>query len=80
MNWKNFTWALPYGDQFRRQRRYMHDYMNPHAISALRSIQTKSVHSLLDSLLKDPDRFDKHVYRSANTNDTVNTLASELLG
>lgn len=62
MNWK-VTFLLPYGDQLRRQRRFMHDYLNLRSITSLQPLQTEHIRLLLKSILDDPDHFDKHIFR-----------------
>jgi len=65
IGWK---WALPlvpYGDTFRRHRRYLQQYFARNRLPDYYHIQRKEAHRLLNDLLIDPDNFKSHIERTA---------------
>ncbi|EJD04922.1 cytochrome P450 [Fomitiporia mediterranea MF3/22] len=56
---------MPYGDTWRLYRRLMQQYLNPRAVLALRPMQTKCVHDLLQDLLTEPNDFWRNIKRFA---------------
>ncbi|KAF8509044.1 cytochrome P450 [Gautieria morchelliformis] len=65
IGWK---WALPlvpYGETFRRHRKYLQQYFAKPKLPDYYRIQQKEAHRLLNDLLDDPDNYKLHIERMA---------------
>ena len=51
---------LPYGNSWRKQRRFLEEDLKKDFMSSYRDIQTEKVHLFLDQLLLSPDQFRGH--------------------
>jgi len=63
-----WNWALPivpYGEKFKRHRRYIQNYLHKQRLPELYDMQLKEVHRLLNDLLDDPDNYLVHFKRMA---------------
>jgi len=63
IGWK---WALPlvpYGETFRRHRRYLQQYFAKHRLPDYYFIQRKEAHHMLNDILDDPKNFKSHIER-----------------
>ncbi|OSD03862.1 cytochrome P450 [Trametes coccinea BRFM310] len=55
--------AMPYGERFRKHRRWMHEAVGTkERLDAYRSIQQREVRNLLKNLLSSPERFIQHCH------------------
>lgn len=54
---------LNYGDEFKLQRRLVHQYLNPQTISSQHEHQTLQARIFLKNLLKSPEKFPQHASR-----------------
>ena len=57
---------LNYNDEFKLQRRLVHGYLNPQAVSSQREHQTVQARIFLKNLLKSPEKFAQHASRSVD--------------
>ncbi|KAI0334310.1 cytochrome P450 [Cubamyces sp. BRFM 1775] len=54
---------MPYGERFRKHRRWMHEMVGTkERLEAHRDIQMREVHNLVKNLLREPERFTEHVH------------------
>ncbi len=54
---------MPYGERFRKHRRWMHDAVGTRErLTALRPLQLRGVHTLLRNLLRSPEDFVEHLH------------------
>ncbi|KAG6907101.1 hypothetical protein DXG01_010514 [Tephrocybe rancida] len=63
-----WNWALPlvpYGEKFRRHRKYLSQYFAKQCLPNYYDIQTKEARRLINDLLEDPDNFRQHIERMA---------------
>ncbi|KAI0757953.1 cytochrome P450 [Fomes fomentarius] len=63
-----WNWALPivpYGDKFKRHRKYLQEYLKKPRLPNYYPIQLKEVHRLLNDLLDDPVNYKAHIKRMA---------------
>ncbi|KDR69688.1 hypothetical protein GALMADRAFT_215050 [Galerina marginata CBS 339.88] len=63
-----WNWALPlvpYGETFKRHRKYLQQYFSKPSLPKYYSIQRKEAHRLLNDLLEDPDNYRSHIERYA---------------
>jgi hypothetical protein len=51
---------MRYGDEWRKNRRILHQKYKPDAALAQRPIQLEKIHELLRNLLSDPENFEQH--------------------
>ena len=63
MGWDWIFSSMPYGDTWRRHRRLFHNHFNPSASLIYRDVQMKEAHSLLRSLVDNPEDFARHIRR-----------------
>ncbi|KAI5121045.1 hypothetical protein M0805_008621 [Coniferiporia weirii] len=57
IGWDWMAALMPYNDEHRKLRQYIHQFFGPSAIADFRGLQTQAIHRLLLSLLQGPDRF-----------------------
>ncbi|CDO76601.1 hypothetical protein BN946_scf184868.g15 [Trametes cinnabarina] len=63
MNQASSIPAMPYGERFRKHRKWMHEAVGTkERLNAYRSIQLREVHNLLKNLLSSPERFIQHCH------------------
>ncbi|KAI8992776.1 cytochrome P450 [Trametes punicea] len=66
MGWDNVITHMPYGDRFRKHRRWMQDGLQSKDILfGYRSIQRRETYTLLAGLIESPADFASHVHRWA---------------
>ncbi|EIW56861.1 cytochrome P450 [Trametes versicolor FP-101664 SS1] len=66
MGWDNVITHLPYGDRFRKHRRWMHDnFQSKAALLGYRPVQRRETYTMLAGLLESPVEFIEHVHRWA---------------
>ena len=64
MGWDNVITHMPYGDRFRKHRRWMHDHFQTKtALEGYRPIQRRETYTLLSGLLESPAAFLSHINR-----------------
>ncbi|KAI0705960.1 cytochrome P450 [Cerioporus squamosus] len=64
MGWDNVVTHMPYGDRFRKHRRWMHDnFQTRPALHGYRPIQQRETYTLLSGLLETPGDFLSHINR-----------------
>ncbi|KAI5119693.1 hypothetical protein M0805_003579 [Coniferiporia weirii] len=61
--WGNMLAFTRYGDRFRTQRRFMHQYLNSKASMSLRPLQAEQVKTFINNLFICPKDFHNHVNR-----------------
>lgn len=67
MGWDNVITHLPYGDRFRKHRRWMHDnFQSKDALLGYRPVQRRETYTMLAGLLESPVEFIEHVHRSVS--------------
>ncbi|TFK35719.1 cytochrome P450 [Crucibulum laeve] len=60
LGWKFVVGLMYYGDEWRKNRRILHQRYKPDAALAYRPIQMAKIHELLRNLLEDPSNFQEH--------------------
>jgi hypothetical protein len=63
IGWK---WALPlvpYGETFKRHRKYLQQYFSKPRLPKYYSIQKEEAHRLLNNILEDPENYRSHIQR-----------------
>ncbi|KAI0819811.1 cytochrome P450 [Trametes gibbosa] len=66
MGWDNVITHMPYGDRFRKHRRWMHDnFQTKDALLGYRPVQRRETYTMLAGLLESPAAFDEHIHRWA---------------
>ena len=63
-----WDWALPlipYGEKFKRHRKYLQDYFKKSSLPNYYHIQLNEVHKMLNDILDDPTDYADHVKRMA---------------
>ena len=63
MGWGNVVSLLRYGDDFRRQRRMIQQHFNTKAVKRFEPIQVAELYTMLDNIIKTPEKFSEHIYR-----------------
>ena len=62
VGWKNALILLPYGDRFRRYRRFFHSVIGSNALMRpYRPMQEMQTRQFLRKVLKDPDQLQEHL-------------------
>ncbi|OSD03845.1 cytochrome P450 [Trametes coccinea BRFM310] len=66
MGWDNVITHMPYGDRFRKHRRWMHEGLqSKEALLGYRPVQRRETYTLLAGLLETPADFASHIHRWA---------------
>ncbi|KAI0351242.1 cytochrome P450 [Trametes cingulata] len=66
MGWDNVITHMPYGERFRKHRRWMQDgFQSRDALQGYRPIQRRETYTLLSGLLESPADFVNHIHRWA---------------
>ncbi|KAF8970728.1 cytochrome P450 [Flammula alnicola] len=63
-----WNWALPlvpYGETFRRHRKYLQQYFANNRLPDYYRIQRKEAHRMINDILDDPDNYKSHIERMA---------------
>jgi hypothetical protein len=60
LGWKFVLGLMHYGDEWRQNRRILHQKYRPDAALAHRPTQLAKIHELLRNLLLDPENFEQH--------------------
>ncbi|KAI5116166.1 hypothetical protein M0805_002850 [Coniferiporia weirii] len=63
--WDRITTMMPYGDEHRKSRQMLHQFLNHTAAAEYHEVQTQVTHRLLSGLLEEPDRFQDLVRHAA---------------
>jgi cytochrome P450 len=67
-DWGGGIILLPYGPQWKKQRRIMHEILKPSAASNSYALFEKETHGLLRRLLTGPESFEKELRRRVTNN------------
>lgn len=54
---------MPYGERFRKHRRLMSQVLNSQAILVYRDFQVNNTNMLLQNMLREPEKFERHIFR-----------------
>ncbi|THH08833.1 hypothetical protein EW145_g2433 [Phellinidium pouzarii] len=79
INWGNMLAFVRYGDRFRAQRRFVHQYLNSQASASFRPAQTQQAKILVKNLLKNPTDFRKHINRMSSASVVKLTYGHDIL-
>ncbi|KAL5520731.1 hypothetical protein ACEPAF_2734 [Sanghuangporus sanghuang] len=60
-----FPAVLPYGDELKRSRQMLHQFLQPSAVIDYADLQTQATHRMLEGLLRSPDKYPELVRHSA---------------
>ena len=63
MGWNFATFVVPYGTQWRKQRKSFHEYFHANEVHKYVPIQRREVHTFLRRLLVTPEDFLDHIYQ-----------------
>ncbi|KAL5514754.1 hypothetical protein ACEPAG_2070 [Sanghuangporus baumii] len=60
-----FPAVLPYGDELKRSRQMLHQFLQPSAVADYAELQTQATYRMLEGLLRSPDKYPELVRHSA---------------
>ncbi|OCB89189.1 cytochrome P450 [Sanghuangporus baumii] len=63
--WTWFTAVMPYGEEHRHSRQFLHQFFHKAATSRFHEVQVTSTHKLLLAILENPAKFAEHLHYSA---------------
>jgi hypothetical protein len=63
MGWGEVTTQMPYGERFRKHRRWLEQFLSPQGLQTHRALQEYEAVTFIHDLLKAPDQLRTHVKR-----------------
>jgi len=63
MGWEKNIGFMPYGKDFIKHRKLMHDYLHPNICLSYQSHQILEAQNLVQNLKDTPERFEEHLSR-----------------
>ena len=71
---------MPYGDKFKRHRKYLQEYLKKPRLPNYYHIQLNEVHKMLSDVLDDPENYKGHIMRMAAGITMMMTYGHEVKG